>query len=52
MTAITGAISQLMTFAGNMLTAITENDVLTLFLAVPIVGSAIAIVRRLIHVGR
>ena len=52
MTEITAAITSLMGFAGTMLTTITENAVLTLFLAVPIVGSAIAIIRKLIHVGR
>ncbi len=52
MEAITTAIESLMGFAGTMLTTVTSNAVLTLFLAVPIVGSAIAIIRKLIHVGR
>ncbi len=52
MTEITAAISSLMGFAGTMLTTVTSNEILVLFLAVPIIGSAIAIVRKLIHVGR
>lgn len=52
MTEITAAISALMGFAGTMLTTVTSNEILVLFLAVPIIGSAIAIVRKLIHVGR
>ncbi len=49
MEAITTAVSDLMGFAGTMLTTVTSNAVLTLFLAVPIVGAAIGIVRKLIH---
>ena len=41
MEAISTAVTDLMGFAGTMLTTITSNAVLTLFLAVPIVGAAI-----------
>lgn len=49
MEAITSAITSMMGFAGTMLTTITSNEVLVLFLAVPIIGSAIGIVSRLVH---
>ena len=49
MTEITAGVNALMGFAGDMLDTILENGVLTLFLAVPIVGAAIGVVRKLIH---
>lgn len=49
MEAITTAITEMMGFAGTMLTTITGNPVLVLFLAMPITGGAIGIVRKLIH---
>lgn len=49
MEALTTGVSDLMGFAATMLTTITSNPVLTIFLAVPIVGAAIGVVRKLIH---
>ena len=49
MEALSTGVTNLMTFAGTMLTTITSNAVLTVFLAVPVVGAAIGVVRKLIH---
>lgn len=52
MTAITTAISEVMTLVESMLTAITSNNVLVVLLAGGFVGFALRILRKLFRTSK
>lgn len=50
MEALTTAMTQVLTFAGSVITTILSNPVLAVFFAMSLVGAVIGIVSQLKHV--